>query len=280
MSSTKLLLLPLIAIGAFAGGKAQAGETQPISVQDAPEYVPADTGSRWYLRGDIGYAISRDASPSYRTYDSGAGTYGAGSYTSGEIGKNAIVGAGFGYRFSDWLRADATLERFTGSFDGSTQSSLTCAGAAGTTGCRSVDTSDFTAYALMLNAYADLGTYAGFTPYVGGGLGYTHVDWSALNSGYYCVDGSGTCASYGLAASSSNAGIDSWRFSYALMAGVAYDISSKVKIDFGYKFRHVGSGGMFVWDAGAAGSGATGAQGSDGGISSHEFTVGLRIHAW
>jgi opacity protein-like surface antigen len=280
MNSTKLLLLPLIAVSVVAVSEAQAGEAPSISVQDAPEYVPAETGSGWYLRGDIGYALSRDASPFYRAYDSGTGTYGAGSYTSGGIGNDAIVSAGIGYRFSDWLRTDATLERFTGGFDGSTQNSLTCAGTAGTTGCRSVDTSDFTAYALMLNAYADLGTFAGFTPYLGGGLGYTHVDWGALNSGYYCVDGSGSCASYGLASTSSNAGTGSWRFSYALMAGVAYDISPKVKIDFGYKFRHVGSGGMFAWDASAAGAGATGAQGSDGGISSHELTVGLRVHAW
>ena len=36
-----------------------------------------------------------------------------------------------------------------------------------------------TRYALsfMVNGYVDLGTYVGLTPYVGGGLGYTYVDW-------------------------------------------------------------------------------------------------------
>jgi opacity protein-like surface antigen len=142
------------------------------------------------------------------------------------------------------------------------------------------DASAFTAYALMLNGYADLGTFAGFTPYVGGGIGYTHVGWDALGSSYYCVDGTGACASYGLAGTSSAPGIDSWRFSYALMAGIAYDVSPKVKIDFGYKYRHAASGGMSGWDAVSALAGATGAQASDGGLSSHEFMIGVRIHAW
>jgi opacity protein-like surface antigen len=280
MNPVKLLMFSAIGAALIAGGRARADEPGAISVQDAPEYVRADTGSGWYLRGDLGYAASRDASPAYRTYDAGTGTYSTGAYTDTGIGEGVTAGVGVGYRFTDWFRADTTVERFAGGFDGATQTPLTCSGGAGATGCRSVDMSDFTAYALMINAYADLGTYAGFTPYVGGGLGYTYVDWGTLNSGYYCVDGTGACASYGLAATSSNSGIDSWRFSYSLMAGVAYDISPKVKIDLGYKYRHVGSGGMFAWDAGSASAGAAGAQGRDGGISSHEFTVGLRIHAW
>ena len=37
------------------------------------------------------------------------------------------------------------------------------------------------ALSFMVNGYVDLGTYVGFTPYVGGGLGYTYIDWGTLS---------------------------------------------------------------------------------------------------
>ena len=39
----------------------------------------------------------------------------------------------------------------------------------------------------MANGYVDLGTYVGLTPYVGGGLGYTYVDWGSLGDTVLCV---------------------------------------------------------------------------------------------
>jgi opacity protein-like surface antigen len=237
-------------------------------------------GSGWYLRGDIGYAFGGSADPAFRSYDTGSGSYGAGSLSNVDIEGSPAFGAGLGYRFTDVLRADVTVGAMGGDFEGSTTSALTCSGAAGTTGCRSVDTSSFKAYSLMVNGFADLGTFAGFTPYLGGGAGYTYVDWDTLDSTYYCVDGSASCASYGAAGTSSNPGADSWRFSYALMAGVAYDLSPRIQLDFGYKYLHIGSGDMTGWDSASVSAGATGARGADGGLSSHVFTIGVRLYPW
>ena len=68
--------------------------------------------------------------------------------------------------------------------------------------------------ASMVNGYVDLGTYVGFTPYVGGGLGYTYVDWGSLSDSVFCVAGRGLS---GVACwpHSEHDGDQSWRFTYA-----------------------------------------------------------------
>ena len=130
----------------------------------------------------------------------------------------------------------------------------------------------------MANGYVDLGTYVGFTPYLGAGVGYSYVSWADLNSSYYCVDGAvDSCSSGDPVGYSSNSGEDGWRFTYALMAGFAYDVTRNFKIDVGYKYRQIDGGDMFAW---AAGSGASGVQGTSGDITSHEFRVGLRYELW
>ena len=99
---------------------------------------------------------------------------------------NFTGGAGFGYRWNDWLRFDATWDYRTGP-GGSRQATVVCP--YGLTGVSSpagvplgflydtTNTCNGSASvrqydnAFLANAYFDLGTYYGFTPYVGGGLG-------------------------------------------------------------------------------------------------------------
>lgn len=64
------------------------------------------------------------------------------------------------------------------------------------------------------------------------------------------------------------------------MAGFSYDVTKNTKIDVGYKYRHIGGGDMFAFDAASAAAGATGVQGTDGGFSQHEIRVGLRYEIW
>ena len=99
---------------------------------------------------------------------------------------NFTGGAGFGYRWNDWLRFDATWDYRNGP-GGSRQATVVCP--YGLTGVSSpagvplgflydtTNTCDASASvrqfdnAFLANAYFDVGTYYGFTPYVGGGLG-------------------------------------------------------------------------------------------------------------
>ncbi|MGF7006413.1 outer membrane beta-barrel protein [Aminobacter sp. BE322] len=251
----------------------------PIVVEEAPEYVPVEVGSGWYLRGDIGYALSTSAgSASYRTFTAPS-TYGSASFDSEDLDGEFTFGGGVGYRFTDYFRGDVTVDGFRADFSGTTSSTTPCGGPAGTT-CRSEDSAEMSAISIMANAYADLGTYVGFTPYVGAGAGYSYVSWSDLGSTNYCVDGGGAVCPVAPPATDTRGGAKDWRFTYALMAGVAYDLSQNLKVDLGYKYRRIDGGDMFGWNATDSAAGARGIQGKDGGLDQHEIKVGLRYEIW
>lgn len=252
----------------------------PIFVEPVEEYTPVEIGSGWYLRGDVGYAVSNDlGTTTFRTFDPVSATYGQGAFDTQELDSEFIFGGGFGYRYNEWLRGDFTADGFRADFDGSTSSAAPCDGGPAGTSCRTEDNAEVSAISLMANAYVDLGTYVGVTPYVGAGLGYSYVSWSDLDSQAFCVDGLASCPD-GFVGTESRPGRKDWRFTYALMAGIGYDITRNMKLDVGYKYRHIDGGDMFGWDAASAAGGATGVQGRDGDLSQHEISVGLRYELW
>ncbi len=273
-------LLAALALAAIAAAPASAADYDPpIYVDNAPEVVPVEIGSGWYLRGDVGYAFSTSAKGAfnYRTYDTATGTYGASTFDNGALNTDFSLGLGFGYHFNDWLRADITGDWFETRFAGTTTSGAPCSAAPvllGTT-CRSEDQGTGTAVSVMANGYVDLGTVKGFTPYVGAGVGYTYIRWDGLKSNYYCVDGAATCPA-GFVGAGTNPGEQEWAFTYAAMAGIAFDVTKNMKIDVGYKYRHIGSGQMFGFNT----AGATGTQGSHPDITQHVVTLGLRYDLW
>ena len=110
-------------------------------------------------------------------------------------------------------------------------------------------------------------------------VGYTYVNWDNLSSNTYCT---GTCPSPpgAFIASSESQGEHSWRFTYALMAGLAYDVSKSMKVDLGYRYRHIDGGPMFQFDPATAATGASGTQGDDPGFTTHEVRLGLRYSLW
>lgn len=280
----RFLLAQAVALALFAGAPAAlAADYEPtiIPADTGPvdEYKPVEIGTGWYIRGDIGYSISASSGADpYRTYFGGA--YGSHAWDMARIDSDWSASIGFGYRFNDWLRTDFTADRFTGTFTGKTSDPFSCAGPADTTtGCASNDRASFTAYSLMANAYADLGTVVGITPYVGAGAGVTFMNWGDLTNSVYCVNGTATCSSSAVT-SVTHTGINSARFTWALMAGASYDVTDNLKFDLGYRYRKISGGDMFQFDSASQSAGATGAQGRDKGLSSHEIRVGLRYELW
>jgi opacity protein-like surface antigen len=277
----KLSLRIALSLAAFAPFAAHAADYDPpIFVEEADEYVPVEVGSGWYLRGDVGYIFDSGIDGvDYTAFDPIASTYSGASFTSASIDTDFSWGGGFGYRFTDYFRADATVDGFRADFNGSTVSDLACIPEdppADDTTCRSENSSEVSAVSVMANGYVDLGTYVGFTPYVGAGAGVSYVSWSDLNDTTYCVDGAvDDCTTVGPVGGSSHGGTDGWRFTYALMAGVAYDISKNFKLDVGYKYRNIDGGDMFGWD-----SPETFGDGSHGNIDTHEVRLGLRYELW
>jgi opacity protein-like surface antigen len=73
-----------------------------------------------------------------------------------------------------------------------------------------------------------LGEWAGFTPYVGGGIGAANL---RIND--YAVPG---LILYPAQVSS----VSHWNLSWAVMAGVAYRISPKLVLDVGYRYLNMG----------------------------------------
>ena len=78
---------------------------------------------------------------------------GTGSFDSGDLEGAFSLGAGVGYQINNYFRTDLTADYwFDSDFDGST------VGFCGGVACVSTDTSSYSAWVLLANAYADLGT--------------------------------------------------------------------------------------------------------------------------
>ena len=237
--------LGIAAVAAFVATSVAASD---IEVINAPEIDVSESAvaAGWYIRGDLGYAgWARGGRP--RVTEAGISQ----GFDERRFSRPISYGAGIGYQFSDLMRADVTADFYRGDFDGR----AACAAGACAFGA------DYSAAGVMANGYVDLGTLAGFTPYVGVGLGATYLDWRDA-----ACTGAG-CTTPGLE------GQDGLRFTYALMAGASMDLTSSVKLDLGYRFSAIGSGNAFRSTAGDVSV-------RDGGLQKHEFRVGLRVPLW
>ncbi|MBO9170919.1 outer membrane beta-barrel protein [Rhizobium sp. L80/93] len=232
--------------------------------QAPPPEVAVAQSSGWYLRGDVGYAFS----------DLRGANYFQGSnsnmqdFDSAKLDDSFTLGGGVGYQINDYLRTDATVDYlFKSDFKGSTKGD--CGGCGpdfSAVAATSRDRSSLTAVSLLANAYVDIGHYGAFTPYVGGGLGGTYIKWDKLHNTSCSDADSSSCDE-----TVTHNGRGSWRFTYALMAGTAIDLTCNLKADVGYRFRHIEGGDMF-------GFAENGGPGYDKGLNLHEARIGARYN--
>ncbi|MGE8105034.1 outer membrane beta-barrel protein [Allorhizobium sp. NPDC080224] len=244
----------LLASSAAYAADVYQPEPQPVYV-DAPE-VAVSEASGWYLRGDLGYSFNKLRGANYFQGSNGNQV----DFATSSIKDSFWVGGGVGYQINSYLRTDLTFDYLTkADFNGSTRGE--CGFSA--TPCTSSDVSSMRAYTLMANAYVDLGTYAYFTPYIGGGIGGSYVKWDKLRNTSCADNGTGCDATV------EHHGAGSWRFAYQLMAGASIDVTCNVKADLGYRFRHTAGGDMF-------GYALNGGPGYDKGFHSHSLHAGAR----
>ncbi len=244
----------LLSSGAYA---ADLYEPQVIEAPqlDAPE-VHVVESSGWYIRGDAAYVFNSLRGAHYFQGSNSSDV----DFDTATLANSYSAGLGVGYQINNSFRVDATADyMFRSSFAGSTSGSCGVA-----TSCTSTDVAAVTAIGLMANAYVDIGTYGIVTPYVGGGIGGAYVSWSNLENTACDVSDSTNCD-----ATVTHNGAASWRFAYALMAGVSVDITCNLKADIGYRYRRVSAGKMF-------GYASNGGPGYDKGFTSHEGRAGLR----
>ncbi|MCT8997947.1 outer membrane protein [Chelativorans intermedius] len=186
------------AIGVLAMPMAAGAADYDLSIPlDAPQYVPVEVGSGWYLRGDVTYALN-DSVYDVRLF----GT---------EADNNRFGGSiGMGYHFTDMLRADVNLA-YIGDDSFYHDDGVDFASAENRT------------LAAMVNGYVDLGTFVGITPYVGAGAGLLYSKQELrVNSPTLGVAYAETDRQY--------------EFAYSLNAGVAYQLTRNVSVDVGYQY--------------------------------------------
>ncbi len=176
----------------------------PLPREESPLRVD-EFVSGWYLRGDLGYRFQRLG---------GASDVVNGEFASKDLKNAGVLGLGAGYKWR-WLRLDLTGDyawraRFTGSNDGG----LTTVGA------------KLESYTLLANGYVDLGTWWGFTPYLGAGIGSAYLTMSGYETNPATVDANSTSR---------------WNLAWAVHAGVSYNISHNTLLDLSYRHVDLGS---------------------------------------
>ncbi|MFN3853115.1 MAG: outer membrane protein [Phreatobacter sp.] len=218
----RLSFLALAAATLLLAPAVQAADMPPVLRASAPTLEPVASGN-WYLRGDIGLGTQRARNWHYNP-DPPLGITTATYQHS--LSSTMFIGAGIGYAFNSWFRADATIEyRSGGRFIG--RDVLT-----GPQSYENVLQSNMSSVVALLNGYIDLGTWWGITPYIGAGVGYA---WNRLSPTFDTGVVVGVGASSGLI----NAG-SMGNFAWALMAGLAWDVSASTKIEIGYRYMQMG----------------------------------------
>jgi opacity protein-like surface antigen len=226
----------------------------PPALEPPPPAEMAFNG--WYLRGDVGIGASVNTpgiiqSPDVLSSPIWAGWYNPaateGSYNS-SISASGIFDLGVGYQFNNWLRFDVTGEYRGGS---RMKSLYVINDSTGTNQTQAADfySGDLSSLVGLINGYADLGTWYGFTPYVGAGVGFARNTLSGLTyTAFNTLAGGSMSSSAGYAGDHSK-----WNFAWALMAGLSFDVTQNLKLDLGYRYLDVGkfaSGSMACLNGG------------------------------
>jgi opacity protein-like surface antigen len=237
LSLAGLCALAVPAVGADFG-QPFPGFAAPAPLDDRVEFA-----SNWYIRGDLAY--SQETFPTDFAFAS-----------SPSVLNTFSAGVGMGYKVNNWFRTDLILDY---------RSQVHAVGSGPPTACGVLGTNPITMlpqilaetctgnfdaeihrWDLLANGYLDLGTWDGFTPYVGAGAGVT---WARIQQSVNFTFGNnlpcgGSCEIGGdfIADFDGSQSQTSYHFAWALMAGVAIAMTDHVQLDVGYRFLDLGPG--------------------------------------
>jgi opacity protein-like surface antigen len=234
-----------------------------MAIAPPPMYGPppvADFGG-WYLRGDIGMT-----NQTLKSLDSDTKTQFPATTNVGlGFDSSPLFGAGVGYQFNNWFRADVTGQyRGRANFHGSDRLIFS------PTAFQSDNYSGSKSEALFLvNAYADLGTWWCITPFVGFGVGTTYNLVSGFrDDNVQIVNG----ITHGSVANFADNG--KWNFAWAAHAGLAYKVTPSVTLELAYSYVDLGSArpGAFTLVDGTTGASTIVMK----NITSNDLKLGVR----
>jgi opacity protein-like surface antigen len=188
---------------------------------------PIEDFGGWYLRGDIGFSNQR-VNRLNNVLDA-ANTTSAQNLAFNTAG---IFGLGVGYKVNNWFRADVTGEyRGNSQFFGT--DAVTYPGGVATHTYHATKSE----WLVLANAYADLGTWWGMTPFIGAGVGAARV--SIANFTDQSIANNGGVALPGLAFGDH---VSKWNLAWALHAGVAYKVTPNFIVELAYRYLDMGDG--------------------------------------
>jgi len=222
----------MIATSAAFSTASAADLMAPAPMLAPPPPPVADGMSGLYLRGDVGVGILNHDDFQQQELAAAGGTW-----LRSSVGDQAFAGVGIGYQFNSWLRFDVTGEYRTGASVGGTDTyRFNCpwtygSCTSGATINRSNQWSGHVSSVVGLaNAYVDLGTWNGLTPFIGGGVGFANnrlydvrdYDPSEFGGGGYAREKTKN------------------NFAWALHAGLAYDVTPNFKVELAYRYLNMG----------------------------------------
>ena len=225
-----LFLAGTVAFGA-AGSVHAADLPLPPAIEPVP-VEPIEFGG-WYLRGDVGVGIA--SKPDIRS--SFSDIVPSPSFDEERLGDTAFVGAGVGYQFNHWLRFDATGEYRTSQSINEVQSYNAGAFFTPADNSRAYDqyTGNVQSSVFLANAYIDIGTWYGITPFIGGGIGGSYNRLYGLTD--VGVGGPGGFGNGGFGFAREKSSFD---LAYAAMAGLSYTVSPNLKLEIAYRYLNMG----------------------------------------
>lgn len=227
MGSIKALFIAG-ALGMGASSFATAADLLPPPPQPMYEPPPAPvTFSGWYLRGDVG--VGAQTSNNLRNTIDPNFTIVGDEFDAKSIGDAAFVDFGAGYQFNNWFHGDVTGEYRTAAQFHTIESAIFQCGGIGVVRCHDNDVGSVSSAVFLANGYFDIGTWYGFTPYVGGGVGFA-------DNFFKGVTDTGEAGGFGFAADHS-----SLNFAWAAMAGVGFAITPNLRLELGYRYLNMGT---------------------------------------
>jgi opacity protein-like surface antigen len=195
-----------------------------LIIDPGVEAAPRPIYGGWYLRGYLGMTNQRVDELDTDLYDDPT-IISHGWHDSGGFDSSPLFGGGVGYEFNDWLRGDVTVE-YRGGADlhalDWVESSI-----------NGLYTNDYrgekSEWLTLANAYVDLGTFSGITPYVGAGIGASYNKISGFRD-LNVLTGGGAWAPDDA----------EWNLAWALHAGLGIQATDRMVIDLGYSFVSLG----------------------------------------
>ena len=202
------------------------------------------SGGGWYLRGDVGVGIEEmDGFNFDITGACCAGALDGYSLIEKSMNDKAIIGGGLGYQWNDYLRFDLTGEYRGANSFGFTLASPPNPDPGPTNGLQSFNVYSGTHSAAigLLNAYYDVGDFWGVMPFIGAGAGFAYHTVNNFHDMATGIGCNGLGCGFGIAEKESSSS-----FSWALHAGLDYEVNQNLKLEMSYRYLDEGNAGAGI----------------------------------